>query len=211
MPALALLLASATTPLPYKAVGTEPFWSVTIERAQMTYQPADGRSVRVATPRPTPIRNGRRYRTPTLTVDITAGPCSDGMSDRRYPEKVQVRIGRRVLNGCGGAEVTSGLEGGSWRIALVNGRAPRLEQPATLTLEDGRLQGRVCNTLRGSYTLARGALTAGPIAATRMMCAPATMTTERAVLAALGQKLYVHQGTAGLVLSNGKTSLTLRR
>ncbi|SOB87521.1 META domain-containing protein [Sphingomonas guangdongensis] len=212
MPALTLLLAATAMPPPYKAVGTEPFWSLTIARDQISYQPAGGRNVRVTTPRAVTIRGGRRYRTAALTVEITRVPCSDGMSDRRYPETVQVRVGRQILRGCGGAATeVAGLEGGKWRITQVNGRALAPTVAATLSFTDGALTGKVCNTLRGSYTLARGILTTAPIAATRMMCPPASMAAERAVISALGQKLYVHQGTDGLVLSDGETSLTLKR
>jgi uncharacterized membrane protein len=35
-------------------------------------------------------------------VNIVHGTCSDGMSDRVYPDKVQVTVDGRQFTGCGG-------------------------------------------------------------------------------------------------------------
>jgi uncharacterized membrane protein len=35
-------------------------------------------------------------------VNIVHGRCSDGMSDRAYPDKVQVTVDGRRFNVCGG-------------------------------------------------------------------------------------------------------------
>jgi len=36
-----------------------------------------------------------------LTLAVTPGACSDGMSDRTYPFVVTLRIGDDLRNGCG--------------------------------------------------------------------------------------------------------------
>ena len=126
---LALLPACATIPADdglggvprgdaYLALGTEPFWSVEITDGRMAYNDADNRSVRVANPGARPSFNGRRYVSPRMTVDITATPCSDGMSDRRYADTVLVAVDGRYLRGCGGRvlppEQLTGRRGGSF-------------------------------------------------------------------------------------------------
>ena len=45
---------------------------------------------------------GEIYNTPRIHVNIVHGRCSDGMSDRVYPDKVQVDVDGRRFNGCGG-------------------------------------------------------------------------------------------------------------
>lgn len=94
--AAALLLMAA--PAPYRALGTEPFWALTIA----------GRTLRLEEPGRTPRRvRGRRvagggYAGRGVRVTIRRGPCSDGMSDRTYRDQVTLRWRGRVLRGCGG-------------------------------------------------------------------------------------------------------------
>jgi hypothetical protein len=45
---------------------------------------------------------GEIYQTPRINVNIVHGTCSDGMSDRVYPDKVQATVDGRRFNGCGG-------------------------------------------------------------------------------------------------------------
>jgi uncharacterized membrane protein len=45
---------------------------------------------------------GEIYQTPRINVNIVHGACSDGMSDRVYPDKVQVTVDGRQVNGLGG-------------------------------------------------------------------------------------------------------------
>jgi uncharacterized membrane protein len=87
----------------YRAVGTEPFWDLTIDPRQMIFTDR-GNNVRVAQPTPPVIVGiaGEIYRTPRLNVNIVHAQCSDGMSDRSYPDKVQVDVDGRRFNGCGG-------------------------------------------------------------------------------------------------------------
>ena len=112
---LALLAACYAAPPPpppitpnppggvYHALGTEPFWDLTIDPGQMIFTDR-GTNVRVAQPTPPVIVGiaGEIYQTSRLRVNIVHSQCSDGMSDRAYPDKVQVDVDGRRLNGCGG-------------------------------------------------------------------------------------------------------------
>ena len=91
----------------YRAVGTEPGWTVEIDGGTMALL-LDYGERRIVAPAPTPRTtfNGHRYETRAegqpIVVDVTHQPCSDGMSDLRYPDRVIVTVGDRTYNGCGG-------------------------------------------------------------------------------------------------------------
>lgn len=87
----------------YRAVGTEPFWDLTVDNRQMIFTDR-GANLRVTQPTPSAIVGvaGEIYRTPRLRLNILHAPCSDGMSDRAYPDKVQLDVDGRRFNGCGG-------------------------------------------------------------------------------------------------------------
>jgi len=87
----------------YRAVGTEPFWDLTIDERQMVFTDR-GNNVQVPQPTPRVIIGiaGEIYQTPRLNVNIVHAQCSDGMSDRTYPDKVQVTVDGKRFEGCGG-------------------------------------------------------------------------------------------------------------
>jgi heat shock protein HslJ len=87
----------------YRAVGTEPFWDLTINERQMVFTDR-GNNVQVAQPTPRVIIGvaGEIYQSPRLNVNIVHRQCSDGMSDRVYPDTVQVTVDGRQYRGCGG-------------------------------------------------------------------------------------------------------------
>jgi uncharacterized membrane protein len=111
---LALLLAGCVEPPPlppppptgqlYVALGTEPFWRLTMNSAEIVFTEANAPGVQVAQPTPQPIIGvaGEIYRTPRINLNIVHGSCSDGMSDRVYPDKVQLSVDGRAFQGCGG-------------------------------------------------------------------------------------------------------------
>ena len=105
---LAVLLGAclshpAPPPAPYRALGTEPFWNVLIDERNITFIQPDAQPI--AQPTPPVIHGfaGEIYQTPRINVNIVHSPeCSDGMSDRVYPDRVQVTVDGRQFNGCGG-------------------------------------------------------------------------------------------------------------
>ena len=88
----------------YRALGTEPFWSLTIDAQRIVFTEANAPGVEIAQPTPKVIIGiaGEIYQTPRINVNIVHAQCSDGMSDRVYPDKVQVRVDGRQFEGCGG-------------------------------------------------------------------------------------------------------------
>lgn len=88
-----------------RAVGTEPFWAVEMTKAGLTFSAPDRPNATAPNTGPA-MHEGEASWTGTtadgkpLKVTLTAGPCSDGMSDREYPLKAKVELGGEKFNGC---------------------------------------------------------------------------------------------------------------
>ena len=89
-------------PPPYHAVGTEPFWNLLIDEHDITFIQPDQQPLKQPTPKVIVAFAGEVYQTPRINVNIVHAQCSDGMSDRSYPDKVQVMVDGKLFNGCGG-------------------------------------------------------------------------------------------------------------
>lgn len=93
---------------PVKAVGNEPFWSVTMDGRTMTYGGPDRPEQRAAQPSPkiqgtTATFAGETAKGNALEVTLIATECSDGMSDRTYPLVARVKVADETLTGCAAA------------------------------------------------------------------------------------------------------------
>lgn len=92
----------------FTALGTEPFWAAEIDGATLLYKtPEDQAGARVAVTRrlvgeAVELR-GELAGAP-LILTITAGRCSDGMSDRVYSYRVARQVGGDLQRGCATAE-----------------------------------------------------------------------------------------------------------
>ena len=109
---LVLPLAACATMMPgepeaYRALGTEPFWSVVIADGRMTYRTPD-ESFSVPAPRGRETGSGRSWETRRIKLYMWHQQCSDGMSDNDYPQTVRAVVDGRTLRGCGGAPVAGG-------------------------------------------------------------------------------------------------------
>jgi len=131
------------------------------------------------------------------------------MSDREFPERVMVTVGRRTVHGCGGDPIVTPARvpviEGKWLIETIDGHALHRGRPASINFVDGRISGNSgCNGFGGSYRFARGTLTAGPLISTKMACLGPVMIEEQAIFQLLGRPLSVSSNRAGkLVLSAG--------
>ncbi|WP_106639368.1 META domain-containing protein [Allosphingosinicella vermicomposti] len=195
---LALSACSAEMPPPsqapvppgaYRALGTEPGWTVTIEDDRIVYDGEYG-EVRFSVPRPEPRTtfNGHRYEarsaTHSLTVDITHQRCNDGMSDRIFTDTVMVIADGKTFRGCGGDILSSdelvSLADTRWTIAAIAGEPVEADGRYFLNFTADRMNGKAgCNNLSGRYGVAGSTLTAGPIAATKMACPEPYMAREQ--------------------------------
>lgn len=88
----------------YKALGNEPFWHVDVRGNDLQlFEMAD---LRVTAPKYTVEEHadGREYKSSELRLTIKYTPCSDGMSDRKYPHTAQVEYAKGSFKGCGWPE-----------------------------------------------------------------------------------------------------------
>ena len=91
---------------PLRGVGTEPFWSIEVNKDTLKFTGAD------LPERTTPnsgvtmssaaegVFSGTTEDGVALKITLTSGPCSDGMSDRTYPLTAKVQVADATYNGC---------------------------------------------------------------------------------------------------------------
>ena len=213
----------------YRAIGTEPFWDLRIGRDLIFTDRGTDFSVSQPTPRPIIGFAGEIYQTPRIEVNITHVRCSDGMSDRSYPDTVHVRVDGRDYRGCGASldffnsidergeprQPVGGdavpLDRTRWRVVAINGRPTPPGADYSIQFEDGRLSAKFgCNGLGASYTQTGATLDAGTVIATRMACPD--MSFEREGSAILDQVMTIRmQGPSRISLTGSAGSIDLQR
>lgn len=194
----------------YRALGTEPFWSLTIAGDQIEFQPMDGESLVASDVTARPSFNGWRYTSDTVSVDVTFAPCSDGMSDTVYKDTVTVLVGTTEFRGCGGGALTPGaaLANSAWQITSVNGADiynPMGRGPLLVRFGKSGLSAATgCNGFGGSYVAGEGWLYAPNLASTLMACDPRLMAQEAAIGAALSGHGPLRAGPEGSMIIGRK-------
>ena len=176
----------------YGALGTEPFWSITIAGGQIGYETPDGPNFSVPAPAAQTIFNGLSYAADRIILTITHAQCSDGMSDNIYADTVMAVVDGVALRGCGGETLPPGtLANSHWQIQEIDGELV-FERGYYLEFGPDRISGLAgCNRFRGSYRRDGDSLVAGPLAATRSTCPGPGMEHERRVLALLRGPLAI--------------------
>ncbi|QPQ55640.1 META domain-containing protein [Allosphingosinicella flava] len=203
----------------YRALGTEPGWTVTIAGERIDYE-GDYGETRFTVPRvePRTTFNGHRYESRTarhsLIVDITHLRCNDGMSGRVFADTVMVEADGKTLRGCGGDILPSAdLAETRWSIVSLNGEAMPRNGAYFIHFSGERLSGKAgCNAFSAAYTVANFILNAGPVASTKMACSPPLMQHEQGAIAVLSQpsNLRFRDGNT-LILSSPGGSMVLQR
>lgn len=201
-------------PAAYMALGTEPGWTLEITPSRLNYDGDYGETkIMVPNPGAKPSFNGERYVTGRLTVDITHGECSDGMSDRRYRDTVTVTADGKTVKGCGDAILPpTELAGTNWTFVSIGGVAVAADRPTSLQFDGARLSGSAgCNRFSGNYSVNGGALKAGPLMATEMACPG--MELEQAFFKLMAKPVsltFANDGTLVLTGSEGRTAVLKR-
>jgi len=215
----------------YRAIGTEPFWDLTISDNLVFTDRGSNISVVQPTPAVQSGVAGEIYNSARIRVNIVHSQCSDGMSDRTYPDTVQVTVDKRLYRGCGapasffvqvddrgnpqilssrpGPDTT--LERTRWRVARVNGRAVPRQGDYHLDFDSGRIAAKFgCNSISGPYSQSGTTLDAGTLASTRMACP--NMAIETQATAVLDQVMTVAvNGRNRLTLSSSAGTIELTR
>ncbi|HUQ13352.1 MAG TPA: hypothetical protein VM055_03665 [Novosphingobium sp.] len=88
----------------FAALGTEPFWAADVAGATLTYKTPEDQAGQLATVTRTAGEDFVELRGTlagqALTLTVSKGPCSDGMSDTVYPFSVTRRLGDDTQRGC---------------------------------------------------------------------------------------------------------------
>lgn len=109
--ALAVVVGCAHAPSPregvpaqLRAIGTEPFWAVTVEGTALTWTTPDNSAGTRLQARRSETAEGARFEAEAGAMRhvlvIGPGPCSDGMSDRVHAYSATWTVGARVMRGC---------------------------------------------------------------------------------------------------------------
>lgn len=90
----------------FSLIGTEPFWNLQVKGTTLVLTRPDPEPAVTAAGAVLTASSGKatwtgQAGTTPLTATLTAGTCSDGMSDRVYPYAAEVKLGDLVLKGCG--------------------------------------------------------------------------------------------------------------
>jgi heat shock protein HslJ len=199
--------------LPYKALGTEPFWSLEIDGTNMVFQHEE--VVTASNVEARPSFNGWRYTSANITADVTFTPCSDGMSEFTYKDTVTVMVGKKEYKGCGGGVVAPDtLERSAWRVTMIGNDKIPADRGAMIAFGDGRMSGTVgCNRLGGDYKYGDKKLSVGPIMSTRMACPDPVGKQEMVFTGVLGALAATEFPGDGSMVLTGKdgTSLVLEQ
>ncbi|MDN3615523.1 COG3650 family protein [Vibrio gallaecicus] len=85
---------------PTRAFGTEPFWSASFNKDQITYTPMGDKPQNLAIQSSRVSADKRQYSLNDGELELQKETCNDGMSDSIYGWKSQLTIGSKDLDGC---------------------------------------------------------------------------------------------------------------
>lgn len=204
----------------YEAGGTEPFWTLSAEGLKRGWtfellgEPIAYGGLRdIERDNGRPTLRGRSSDGAEMELVSSPGPCSDGMSDRRFADDVTLHLGTVTYRGCGGAIIRPAtLEGTSWTFLTLAGEPVR-DMRAGLTFADGGLQASVgCNALEKRGSWATNERFVGPPAIGTQMGCGDLERLERALgrlLSAEVQATFAADGT--MILTGGGVTATLKQ
>lgn len=212
--------ATNPTPLrPFRAVGNEPGWHLTIDEKGLVLVTDYGQTTLTApAPQPQMAGTGTRYQARasgrTVVVTVQRLTCADTMSGMPWPATVEVTVDGKRYAGCGG-EPAELLLGAEWVVEDLSGRG--IIDRSRLTLNfgaDGRLAGRAsCNDYSGQYTLTGEGLSVSQTISTMKACSPALMNQEVEFLAILAKagRFEISETGALVLRTDDQRSITARR
>ncbi len=173
-PVLLLFAAAATigaaparrAPLHYEAGGFEPSWHLEIDGGRLLYNPRNGfPKILMRTPPRRAVRNGYRYESRRLVVDIRHVRC-DADWGQSYVDTVRIS-GMEAFPavGCGGLGIPpTDLNHSSWSIREIAGkRLPWDSDDWAIEFSDGHMSVRACHEYVAPYREGRPRLTLGAL------------------------------------------------
>lgn len=92
----------------FRGLGTEPFWSLEVDGGPVQQMRLDLNmgERRLVVPQVAALGEGEGYAGKAddgsdVTLRITRGACSDGMSDQTFPASIELQVGGETFRGCG--------------------------------------------------------------------------------------------------------------
>lgn len=198
-------------PQKFSARGNEPFWLIHVNNKSASLRQSSGDrdypQVEISKVDNTNENTWEVNLHADETLHISATMCHDSMSGMPYPYTAKLIRNESTFDGCAG-EPHRLISGVSWQL-----HASSLEQPPSIQLmSDNTVFGYSgCNRFQGEYLLTGEGLTFKPLAATKMMCAPAQMAAEQALFEALDQVTQFTVGDDGNTLQLRNNNETLLR
>lgn len=181
---------------PYRAVGTEPGWALTIAGGRIDYV-GDYGDTKINQPAPKPIISAttKTYRTARLEVAITPGRCSDGMSDLIYRDSVSVRADNQHVTGCGGGTIAAdSLANNKWTVTAINDRRTPGGAGYFIRFADRGMSAKFgCNGISGTWRRNGDHLSASDLIQTEMGCPEPAASFERLGSAVLNSNMRIEQ------------------
>lgn len=173
----------------FLAIGTEPFWSLAIDRTGLRFTtPDDTMEIRFPPFAPTAMGDTLRWvgETGRAAIEARVWPsrCSDGMSDRVWTHTAVVRIDGTTYRGCADASpgtVSSPRPIGEW--VVVDHRIPGIS--AMTEAEAARWHGRIVR-LGATEAMSNGSPCRQPVYRYAMIPADSLLAEFRITTAALG-------------------------
>lgn len=168
---------------PYRARGTEPFWSLTIAGGLVELIPNIGETpVQARLPQATLDGADFVFSMPSagIVLRLSERLCHDLMAGTPYPQTVSVTWEGDELQGCGGESIDL-IAGLIWEVDRIADETPPDEARPTLEFNaiGARLSGiGSCNRYTAAFDLTGEGLTIGPAMVSRMACPAPVMAQE---------------------------------
>ena len=123
------LAAQVVTPEPYRALGAAPFWSARLYGGRMAFETPGRDILNVEMPPREETKPGFAHVTPDFSISVEHARCTDPLTGRPFADKVTVRVGDTLFEGCGGRSPSPALPrysaAGSepfWWVEIADGR-----------------------------------------------------------------------------------------
>lgn len=188
----------------FRALGQEPGWVITIDDSLVVRWDYDEHRVTVPVPQAQLEDGVTRYAFThdgtQFTIVVRDTTCGDTMSDRDYPSTVELTIGERKLNGCGGKSSPL-IDGGEWSVTSLEG-GPLIDG-SRITMQfadESRIVGNAsCNRYALPYQANGNVIEVEDGLLTRMYCGGGLDDQETRFVGLMKGRLTVHIDAEGIL------------
>lgn len=169
----------------FKIIGTEPFWNIEISEDKIVYTPLEGNKIEFPYNNPIidKVSEVRKYSTVNgkglISITLTKGFCTDGMSDRDYDYKAVIEMvqlkKQTKIKGCG-YFIANDFLTGKWILNQIKSKRITLDDETIIPfiefdIENNTISGNAgCNGLSATFAVKNNEIKFNDISLTRMFC-----------------------------------------